>query len=51
MDTTDVSLPGIAGPENVDNQSLPMTSGEILLSSFIRPKICENVIYGSLKSY
>ena len=29
MDTTAVSIPGMAGSENVDNQSLPMMSIDV----------------------
>ena len=30
VDTTYMSSPGISGPENVDNQSLPMISGKMV---------------------
>ena len=47
-----MNVPGMAGPENVDNQSLTMmVSGDVKSTSFIRPKICGNLIYYCLESF
>ena len=51
MDTADVQVPRIAGPENVDDQSLPMMFKDVVSTSRSCPKICDMLIYDCLKSF
>ena len=51
MYTTAVSIPGIVGPENVENQSLPMMSKDVKSTSRSCPKIYEKLLYEWLKSF
>ena len=51
MSTTDVVFPGIAGSENVNNQSLFVVSKDVESTSCSGPKICDNLIYDSVKSF
>ena len=46
-----MSIPGIAGPENVDNYSMLMVSVDVGSPSLSRSKICGRLIYDSLKSF
>ena len=46
MNTTDVSIPRIAGPENVN-----MVSGYVSSTSLCRPTICGKLTDESLKSF
>ena len=43
-----MSIPGISGPENVDNQSLPMMFKDVKSTSRTCPKIYDKLIYVSL---
>ena len=51
MSTTDVTIPGIAGSENIESQSLTMLSGEMVSTSISWPKIYDNLLYVFLKSF
>ena len=42
MDTTSVSIPDIAGSENIESQSLKMLPGEMVSTSISWPKIYDN---------
>ena len=48
MDTTDVSIPGIAGSENIDNYSLTAYGDP---TSWSWPKICGKLTDEYLKSF
>ena len=51
MDTTSVSIPDIAGSENIESQSLKMLPGEMVSTSISWPKIYETLLYVYLKSF
>ena len=46
-----MNIPRIAGPENFDNQSVPMVSKDVQSTSRSCPKICGKLLYVCLKSF
>ena len=44
-------ISGIAGPENVDNQLLPMVSRDVVSPGLTRSKIYDKLIYEHSKSF